>query len=463
MSSVNLTTEQFQAAMCMAVADTVAATGVKKGSFLNCTLTFEGRTDYWTTINFLSAVEAFKAVECISDEDALTSIPLLLKGDAGTWWRIVRDEITTWDDFVKSFKFNFAPQKAAYILYQEIMSEKQGNEATETFIFRKRMLFHQLPEPKHSEQQQIDMLYMLLSFRIRERIPRHSINTFDELVEAARRVEQLLQEKDKLETDEADAPEAPITPQLPSVHRKKKCSYCRNSGHKESECKKKKKKSSVVIAEDIPSTSAQHTVEEVHASPRKQPKFSCIGCGAPGVYRSNCPTCRNKLVSPESPPPHEIQFWTVNINTDTRARPVVFIEIEDTTSIAYIDTGANANIASPQLYSQLLKKGYKFKQETLDITLADGIPKLYPVLVTEVTVRLCGKDTQTTFYVLLESKNNLTLLGIEFIQAAGIVLNFAQMTWNYVDQNGTYELFEEDSVTVSDKMRDSGIETTPAV
>lgn len=125
--------------------------------------------------------------------------------------------------------------------------------------------------------------------------------------------------------------------------------------------------------------------------------------------------------------------------------------------MAYIDTCAKSSVASYSLYTVMKSKGYKFQQETASITLADGHRKTQNILTMEAPVSLCNRTIQTKFLVLPEAKNNRTLLGIGFIQDAGMVLNLPQFTWHFIDQErDVYELydenftsFKEDDVTLS--------------
>lgn len=60
---------------------------------------------------FLTVAGVFKAVELISDDDALKSLPLIWKDDALIWWTGVRDEVKTWKEFEQRLRHAFAPQK----------------------------------------------------------------------------------------------------------------------------------------------------------------------------------------------------------------------------------------------------------------------------------------------------------------------------------------------------------------
>ncbi|CAG9124596.1 unnamed protein product [Plutella xylostella] len=136
----------------------------RSGSLAACTHSYSGEKDPELLEAFLAAVNVYKKIENITDNDALTGLPLLLRSEAATWWQGIKDSVKTWSDFETRIRNAFAPKKPAYIIYQEIMSEKQqAQQSTENFIAKKRMLFSQLPsKPGHSEEQQIDMIYGLL-------------------------------------------------------------------------------------------------------------------------------------------------------------------------------------------------------------------------------------------------------------------------------------------------------------
>ncbi|CAG9129124.1 unnamed protein product [Plutella xylostella] len=165
----------------------LAAVGPKKGSIASCQATYNGEKSSEAVESFLTAINIFKQLENISEKDAITGLPLLLHGNAGKWWQGVKDEITTWTEFEKSLRNSFAPKEPAHIIYQKILQGKQEvGTTTEDFITDKRMLFATLPKPQHPETQQIDMIYGLLNIKIRDKIPRTSFTTYDQLVELSR-------------------------------------------------------------------------------------------------------------------------------------------------------------------------------------------------------------------------------------------------------------------------------------
>jgi hypothetical protein len=91
-----------------------------------------------------------------------------------------------------------------------------------------------------------------------------------------------------------------------------------------------------------------------------------------------------------------------------RARPAVIIQIANTTGNAFLGTAAGSTIASASLYHHLQVIGHESHPETVDITLAD-----HP----------------TTFVMLSPEENTKALLGADFIEDAGLVLNIAASSY----------------------------------
>lgn len=101
-------------------------------------------------------------------------------------------------------------------IYQDLFIMQDDNELTETFITKKRALFAELPPPNHLESQKLDMIYSSLREKIREKVPRDTVQTFEELLDAAKRAEESMKPKKRI-----------------------RCNFCRHVGHTADECRKK--------------------------------------------------------------------------------------------------------------------------------------------------------------------------------------------------------------------------------
>ncbi|KAF9413744.1 hypothetical protein HW555_008190 [Spodoptera exigua] len=419
-----MSNEQFQQLLSTITAN-------KRGTFASCTFTYDGKKNSDAVEAFLAAATVFKSTEKISDSDALQSLPLLLRDEAAVWWQGVKTGVTQWEDFCTKLRHTFAPRKPTFMVYYQITHEVQeANVTTEAFIARKRSLFSLAPPPAFTESQQIDLIFPLIRLDIRNRMPRDTLPTFYQLLETARGIEETLHEY-------AASSETGETGNAPGKKVKIRCTFCKNLGHTADVCRKKKR------AEGTLSASVKDVSEgQTQAPSPSQPKFSCYGCGAPGVYRSNCSTCK-KSSSPVKK--ENVAFCAVDAPEETQSRPVVFVEVDGQKGTAFMDTCAKVSVASYSLYQSLLKSGCKFIEKTVDLTLADGIKKEQVVLVCKAVVNLNGRNIATRFIVLQEARDNRTLLGVDFLQKAGVVINMPQYTWSFIDEPDLhYELYPEE-------------------
>ncbi|KAJ2941462.1 hypothetical protein O0L34_g3683 [Tuta absoluta] len=116
-----------------------------------------------------------------------------------------------------------------------------------------------------------------------------------------------------------------------------------------------------------------------------------------------------------------------------------------------MDTCAKSNVASYSLYQELRKRGHKFQEEGVRITLADGVARDKRVLKVKVPVTIEYKTVVTTFIVMPGSRDNRTLLGMPFLRAAHIIVDCGQFTWHFTESpQVVYELYDEKFVTFDD-------------
>ncbi|XP_073836173.1 activity-regulated cytoskeleton associated protein 1-like [Musca autumnalis] len=235
---VQMTTEQLQqlieavrisaANSAVQAAETVQTKS--KGSFSNCPSRFGGQRDHEAVEEFIASIVTYKEIECISDEDALKGISLLFYGLASTWWQGVRKEAKTWNDVLALIRDHFSPTKPAYQIYMEIFEKKQDDHvAIDTFVCQKRALLAQLPDDRHDEETEIDLVYGLLTIKYRKHIARHDFKTFRELLEKGRIIEHNMME------DETEQ-KGPVRGSKGTT----RCTYCKFRGHTREQCRKRK-------------------------------------------------------------------------------------------------------------------------------------------------------------------------------------------------------------------------------
>ena len=185
------TTDQLMEALA------TATTYNRKLSISSCTARFQGSRNDRKVEDFITKTTVFKKLENISDEDAVMGLPLLLEGEAATWWQLVeKDEDLSWTKAVVMIRKKFSPKKPAYRIYLEIFEDSQKHgELTDMFISRKQALLAQLPKPTLPESVKLDMVYGLLHQDIKKDVHRENIHSFDELIQMAQTVEMRLIEK----------------------------------------------------------------------------------------------------------------------------------------------------------------------------------------------------------------------------------------------------------------------------
>ncbi|KAI4471164.1 arf-gap with dual ph domain-containing protein 1-like protein [Holotrichia oblita] len=369
--------------------------------FTQCTARFDGTRTQAAVTEFLTAIKIFKSVERITDADALTGLPLLLTGEASTWWNGIKGTIATFSDATQAIQLAFAPQRPNFRVFSEIFACTQTAEmTTDQFVTSQRDRFSQLSEDL-PEKWQIDMVYALLRSKIRDRVPRDDVTTFQDLLKKARVIEAAERDHKGLK---------PAKPAAEPARARVKCDFCKNFGHPVSECRKKAR--------------TQAPTEE--AAPRPSTStptnpIQCYGCGTPGVIRRNCPRC--------SKAPVPVSFCYVD--TQSMERPAVEITIHGIRGTAYLDSGAKATLASPELYRILAQFGHSFAEKTINLVQADGKSRITTVRSTTVPVLLKGRTIKTTFLALPDTPNAKTLLGVDFLHDAGLVVDYKHAQWHF--------------------------------
>ncbi|GFQ99638.1 uncharacterized protein TNCT_352931 [Trichonephila clavata] len=144
--------------------------------------------------------------------------------------------------------------------------------------------------------------------------------------------------------------------------------------------------------------------------------IQCYGCGTPGVVKSKCPRT-NEMET-------EVNCMTLfNLNSDLYPSIVIVLKVFGEKITVCADTGAFHTIAGEKLFKFLQEHGITFTNKVISFMMADGIRQFITALRTVVDLYIEGKVIPTEFLVLPEAKGNKTLLGLDFLNAAGIVLD----------------------------------------
>ncbi|XP_037302049.1 activity-regulated cytoskeleton associated protein 2-like, partial [Manduca sexta] len=117
------------------------------GNFAKCTARFDGLTKNADVLEaFIDAIVVYKECTNVNDEHAVKGLPILLTGEAAIWWQGVKASVSSWEDALRRLRGSF------------------------------------------------DIVYGLLSRKIRKRVSRDDVNGLEQLVAKARLVEESLAE-----------------------------------------------------------------------------------------------------------------------------------------------------------------------------------------------------------------------------------------------------------------------------
>ena len=439
--SISLSNEQLQA-LLNAVGQ--SNTGRSNASMAQCPVTFDGKREISVVEEFTTRAELYRKVEKISDADALISLPLLLTGEAQTWWRGVSGTIKSWKTALERIHASFAPKRPNHELFAMPFATRQSvSEPIEAFLAEKRAILAAIPHD-FTTALELDMTYGLLNLQIRKKISRDDFKTFEDLITKGRHVKSMAREQAKITPKAATRKETqaatPLAPE-PSTRGdssssdkqgtrppRPKCAYCGNRGHDIVDCRKlkaKEQEAAAPAASNAPPMAPKAVTSE---------GIKCYGCGNPGFVRSRCPKCQGKMpATTANLVDAELAFCALS-RSRPRARPNVTFSVAGARGEAYLDTGAVTSVASTSLHSLLQKRGVASKKSSAVITLADGSRTEGQVDTYLLPITLQGRTLTTEFIVLPESEHNRTLLGCDFIEDSGIVINAAEKHWYFYDE-----------------------------
>ncbi|GFT89998.1 uncharacterized protein NPIL_59191 [Nephila pilipes] len=146
--------------------------------------------------------------------------------------------------------------------------------------------------------------------------------------------------------------------------------------------------------------------------------IQCYGCGTPGVIKSRCPTCKRANETETA-----VNCMTLsNLNSNSDPSSLIVHRIFGEKIAVCADTGASHTIAGEKLFKFLQERDIIFEKKIISLMMADGIRQTITALSAVVNLYIEGKVIPTEFLVLPEAKGNKTLLGRDFLNAAGIVL-----------------------------------------
>lgn len=250
----------------------------------------------------------------------------------------------------------YGPKKPAFRIYRELFSHTQEDDTpTDIFLCKARALLSKLPyETPLSESIQLDMIYELLSYKIRKEISREKVSSFSELLDLAREVEEMKAEDSGKSSEPKSSRKQDGRPQ---------CKYCKNYGHTVDECKSVRKKQNDNKNTTGKKDRAETETDIASNNLRAQPVITCFDCGNPGHLRKDCPKCNKNEQSGKNET--KFEFCLINasdIQTRCKNRPILNVEILKAHGTELIDTAAKLSVAGYTLYKILAEKGQQFRE-----------------------------------------------------------------------------------------------------
>ncbi|GFV65308.1 retrovirus-related Pol polyprotein from transposon 297 [Trichonephila clavipes] len=190
--------------------------------------------------------------------------------------------------------------------------------------------------------------------------------------------------------------------------------------------------------------------------------IKCYGCGTPGVVKSKCPKCTraNEMET-------VVNCMTLfNLNSNLYPTSMIVLKIFGDKFAVCADTGASHTIAGEKMFKFLQEHDVTFTNKRISFMMADENRQTIMALSTVVDLYIEGKVILTEFLVLPDTKGNKTLLGLDFLNAAGIVLDVQGGKWHFSgNPRKQYKFFKKtlEDITLSlfELRKDEGKNLSP--
>lgn len=165
---------------------------------------------------------------------------------------------------------------------------------------------------------------------------------------------------------------------------------------------------------------------------------TCYGCNTPRYIKSNCPNCsKSRATSSEHVTTMYSDFFGSAIENTSKCKlSLIHVTINNHHGTAYFDSGAQSSLVGAKLRQLLIVDGVPSSPKKLHMTLADGVTKEVNAEYFTVEVILQDLQEQRHHLTLVSIPKHVagsTLLGIDFLKSANIVLDMPNEAWYYGD------------------------------
>jgi hypothetical protein len=115
--------------------------------------------------------------------------------------------------------------------------------------------------------------------------------------------------------------------------------------------------------------------------------------------------------------------------------------------LAYVNSGASRSIAGHNLYGHLKRIKAPFTRLTQELTMRTCGDSHRSLQSTGTSER--SNSIHTSVIAILEHSRGKTLLGMDFIKAADVILDFPRMQWRFSNQPNWAPLVSEKEVSLT--------------
>ncbi|GFX79830.1 retrovirus-related Pol polyprotein from transposon 297 [Trichonephila clavipes] len=130
-------------------------------------------------------------------------------------------------------------------------------------------------------------------------------------------------------------------------------------------------------------------------------------------------------------PARELHVTLFNLNSGLYSSSEIVLKIFGEKIAVCADTGASCTIAGEKMFKFLQEHDVIFTNKRISFMMADGIRQTIMALSTVIDLYIEGKVIPTEFLELPEAKGKRTLLGLDFLIAAGIILDVQGGKWHF--------------------------------
>lgn len=250
-------------------------------------LSFNGEDGAISVSAFVEQVEEYCRARNVSYPELFNSVTDLLTGKALIWYRSVKNNISSWTQFVHMLREEYQSFDYEYELWNEIRSRIQGSEETVGNYFAcMKNLFARLPTPA-SEEEKLQVLKRNIDPQYIIGLGLSSVESVDDLLHACKKLEinRLMADRSTRYTNHS---RTALEPDLAYQARNTSSQKVRSSA---------KYVDAITSRQDSATRKCWNCQSENHLfSQCQQPrKKFCFGCGLKNVVKSSCPSCSKNM------------------------------------------------------------------------------------------------------------------------------------------------------------------------